>query len=333
MPDEDRLPIIMSDRRSTIRELLAPALARVEEAQYPLLFALAEREAARRYRSWAQAAENGASREGLLRCADREDEIAERIEGLFPDAARLQEDILARIPNFAEINQQAFEGLSMVEQYALQAAGERAGTETWTAFAAQAPEAAAKEVFLTCARLEAESADYLDAMSSDASPMDQVVRSFRRLVVEAGGRLRRISQEAALQSRGEGKWTVQEILGHLVDSASNNHQRFVRAQLQDSMVFLGYEQDRWVAVQRYQQASWPNLVTLWESFNLHLAAVMAATPDDLRLRPCRLHNLHEIAWELQPQDEPVTLDFFMRDYVAHLEHHLRQIDPTLAVPR
>jgi len=150
-------------------------------------------------------------------------------------------------------------------------------------------------------------------------------------VEEGAGRLREIPLEVARASRGEGKWTIQEILGHLVDSASNNHQRFVRAQLQDSMVFLGYEQDRWVTLQRYQEASWPLLVNLWESFNLHMAAIMEGISDDVRLRPCQLHNLHEIAWEIQSQDEPVTLDFFMRDYVAHLLHHLRQIDPGLGL--
>lgn len=153
----------MSDRRKTIRELLAPALEKVEKSHYPLLFALAEREAARRYRVWAEEAGKSELRKGLLLCADREEEIAVRIEGLYPEAARLQQEILERLPGFAALNQEAFAGLSLVEQYALQAAGERAGAETWTAFAEEAADDAVRDVFLACARLEAESAEYLES--------------------------------------------------------------------------------------------------------------------------------------------------------------------------
>jgi hypothetical protein len=121
------------------------------------------------------------------------------------------------------------------------------------------------------------------------------------------------------------KWSPREILGHLIDSASNNHQRFVRAQFTDDLVFPGYEQDSWVRVQRYQEAPWPDLIRLWRGLNLHLARVMAATPEAERTRPRRRHNLHQIAWRAVPAAEPATLDYFMADYVGHLKHHLRQI--------
>jgi hypothetical protein len=122
-----------------------------------------------------------------------------------------------------------------------------------------------------------------------------------------------------------GKWSPREIIGHLIDSASNNHRRFVLAQQQDDLVFPGYQQDAWVAAQRYQDAPWEELVSLWRGFNLHLARVMEAAPESERTRPRTRHNLHQIAFRTIPEDQPATLEYFMRDYVDHLEHHLRQI--------
>jgi hypothetical protein len=57
---------------------------------------------------------------------------------------------------------------------------------------------------------------------------------------------------------------------------------------------------------------------------------MEATPEDVLGMARSDHNLHQLAWEVVPEDEPVTLEYFMRDYVGHLKHHLRQIDPDLA---
>lgn len=122
-----------------------------------------------------------------------------------------------------------------------------------------------------------------------------------------------------------GKWSPRQIIGHLIDSASNNHQRFVRTALQDDMIFPGYEQDRWVELQQYDRASWRDLVSFWAAFNRQLATVMAAIPDDARSRPRTRHNLDEIATHGIPATEPATLDYFMNDYVDHLEHHLRQV--------
>jgi hypothetical protein len=127
------------------------------------------------------------------------------------------------------------------------------------------------------------------------------------------------------QRPAPGKWSPREIIGHLIDSASNNHQRFVRVRWQDDLVFAGYAQEDWVAAQRYADAPWPELITLWAAFNRHLARVMAATPDEILTRTRARHNLDTLAWRPVPADEPATLDYFMRDYVDHLNHHLRQI--------
>lgn len=138
-------------------------------------------------------------------------------------------------------------------------------------------------------------------------------------------RLRDLSDTEAGAPRAAGKWSAKEIIGHLIDSASNNHGRFMRAQFSDDLVFPGYEQEKWVAVQRYADAPWADLVALWRGFNLHIARVMANAPDDVRRAPRSRHNLDQIAWRTVPPDQPATLESFMDDYVDHLEHHLGQI--------
>lgn len=121
------------------------------------------------------------------------------------------------------------------------------------------------------------------------------------------------------------KWSPREVIGHLIDSASNNHQRFVRAAWQDDLVFPGYTQDGWVDLQKYAEAPWGELLDLWSAFNRQLARVMAAVPEETRVRPRARHNLDEIAWRTVPRNQPATLDYFMADYVGHLEHHLKQV--------
>ena len=155
--------------------------------------------------------------------------------------------------------------------------------------------------------------------------MTSAASELRQLLERSGLLLRSLEPAATTKHPLPGKWSPREIIGHLVDSASNNHQRFVRANLQDDLIFPGYEQDSWVALQRYQSVDWLELVTLWESFNRHIAHVMDAIPDTVRNRPHRKHNLHEIAWQTVPASQPTTLDYFLHDYVAHMRHHLRQI--------
>ncbi|MBD0369838.1 MAG: DinB family protein [Pyrinomonadaceae bacterium] len=155
--------------------------------------------------------------------------------------------------------------------------------------------------------------------------MQSYVIELREAVEQAMPHLLSLSDEESAQSRAEGKWSPREIIGHLIDSASNNHQRFVRAQFQDDLIFPRYAQEDWVRVQDYNHAPWQELLTLWQSYNLQLARVMAAVPEEIRLREHNKHNLHQIGWQTIPQDKPATLDYLMSDYVAHLKNHLRQI--------
>jgi len=163
-------------------------------------------------------------------------------------------------------------------------------------------------------------------MTAGMTPEDEL-----RAAVETIRPLLERSGEPVVSRRpGPGKWSAKQVLGHLVDSASNNHQRFVRAQLTDDLVFPGYQQETWVALQRYDEAPWPELVTLFTSFNIHLARVIAAIPPEVRLKTRTRHNLHQLAWKPVPESEPTTLEYFLRDYVGHLKNHLAQVERALA---
>jgi hypothetical protein len=147
----------------------------------------------------------------------------------------------------------------------------------------------------------------------------------RDALTAAEPRLRAISEKQSATPRAPGKWTPREIIGHLIDSASNNHQRFVRGARQDDLVFPGYEQDAWVALQRYGETPWRELLEFWLSFNRHIARVMATVPEEARLRVRARHNLDELATHAPTRADQATLDYFMHDYVDHLELHLGQI--------
>jgi hypothetical protein len=84
-------------------------------------------------------------------------------------------------------------------------------------------------------------------------------------------RLSAISDFEASISPSPGKWTPKQVIGHLIDSASNNHQRFVRANFTDDLIFAGYDQEKWVLLGAYADAPWNSLLSLWREFNLHRA--------------------------------------------------------------
>ena len=155
--------------------------------------------------------------------------------------------------------------------------------------------------------------------------MAEWLDDFKQTIDGASTRLLAISESDSEQPRAEDHWSAKQILGHLIDSAANNHARFVVAQLKDDLVFPGYDQNGWVSTNHYQEAAWPQLVELWRSYNLHLHHVMTHADNAKMKTPCTLHTLQEIAFNTVPKAEPVTLEYLMQDYVVHLKHHLAQI--------
>lgn len=132
--------------------------------------------------------------------------------------------------------------------------------------------------------------------------------------LEIVDRLREIDEATAARPRAPGKWSRKQILGHLVDSAANNHQRFVRLQLSPRIDLPGYDGDDWVRLQRYQDRPWREIIELWRAYNVQLASLIRD------VNAAALLNV----WR-KPDGQELNLEFIMRDYVVHLRHHLEQI--------
>jgi hypothetical protein len=150
----------------------------------------------------------------------------------------------------------------------------------------------------------------------DANTWENLAADIESTVKEACRELESLSNEIIETRPKPGEWSVKEVIGHLVDSASNNHQRFVRLQVADALFFPDYSQDndRWVAIQTYQEASWADLLALWRHFNFHLAHLIR-TVDEVCL---------EHIWVVD-EDTSITLVELMIDYLRHLKDHMQQI--------
>lgn len=144
--------------------------------------------------------------------------------------------------------------------------------------------------------------------------MQNALNELESLLSMAVPRLLALSESECSSRPNDDKWSKKETLGHLIDSASNNHQRFVRAQLSNEIRLPGYEQQDWVRTQSYHTESWENLVQLWKAYNVHLIHLGTKIPAE------RLNSMCFIG-----TNEPVTLEFVIVDYVRHVKHHLQQI--------
>ena len=146
--------------------------------------------------------------------------------------------------------------------------------------------------------------------------MNEIQKSIQRLQDLCNfipGHLAGINEEAFTYSESDSKWSKKQILGHLIDSAANNHQRFVRIQYEDEPIIY-YDQNEWNRVQYYNNTDSEELKQLWKLYNLHLLHVIKhITPESLQ-RKGVLKNGNKY-----------SLAFYINDYVEHLEHHLHQI--------
>ena len=159
---------------------------------------------------------------------------------------------------------------------------------------------------------------------SERGSYQQFLNDFEQTVREATARLQTISP-AESDQHGTGEWSRKQILGHLIDSAANNHQRFVRAQFSDDLAFPGYDADQWVDAQKYTDTAWPDLIELWRAYNLHLVHVVSRIPEPVLTQPRNKHTLDKIAFKTVHPSVPATLEYLIRDYLDHLKHHLDQI--------
>jgi hypothetical protein len=122
-----------------------------------------------------------------------------------------------------------------------------------------------------------------------------------------------ISEEEFACKQSPDKWSKKEILGHLIDSASNNHQRFIRVQFEEAPL-ITYNQNQWNRASHYENMESAHLISFWTLYNKHLLEIARQIPAEAFSRQCCI-----------AKEQPVTLEFIINDYLRHLEHHLHQI--------
>ncbi|WP_168208817.1 GNAT family N-acetyltransferase [Chitinophaga sp. XS-30] len=147
-------------------------------------------------------------------------------------------------------------------------------------------------------------------------PLASLAGNLRETVAQAAERLLHFSDIEAGLKPAPHKWSRKEILGHLIDSATNNYARFVRGQQAEYQELPSYTQDFWVEARQYQREDWKTLVSLWKSLNEHIASIFPLIPE------AALGNICVIG-----ANAPVTLQYIAEDYLRHLQHHLGQIFP------
>ena len=145
--------------------------------------------------------------------------------------------------------------------------------------------------------------------------LQTAISQLEKHIQEVPGQFKQISQEIVLQKPGPDKWSKQEILGHLIDSAINNLKRFTDAQyLPRPYQVPRYQQNDLVVINRYQQLPIDHLLQLWSLLNQQIAYVVSNIPNE------------KLSYTvIIPSGESRTLEWIAIDYVDHMEHHLKQV--------
>jgi hypothetical protein len=142
----------------------------------------------------------------------------------------------------------------------------------------------------------------------------ELARQFRADIEALDLSLSGLPAELAEVPWRPGGWTRKQIVGHLLDSCTNNRQRFVRAAIDGAYAGPGYTQDAWVAAHGYADLEWGTLLRWWRTEHEILAAVVDRIPEDRLAARCTVGS-----------DKPVTLRFLIEDYIAHQKHHFAQL--------
>lgn len=150
-------------------------------------------------------------------------------------------------------------------------------------------------------------------------------RKLRNIIAMANISLDKISDADFEYKPNSTTWSKKEILGHLIDSAYNNHQRFIRAEGQGNLIFQGYDQVDWVIKNNYQNRSTDELIHTWVTANLHLCCLVETLSATTLQEETIDHNFHEIGMVRPPEGAPSSLEYLFWDYIFHVEHHLAQI--------
>jgi len=153
----------------------------------------------------------------------------------------------------------------------------------------------------------------------------QLSKKLNNILEENEPLLRSLSPEEISYKPLADKWSKQEILGHLIDSALNNYQRFIRAEEKGNLIFEGYNQDGWVAKNNYQNRDVTELISLFISINKHIAGLIAQLNENDLKKMTSDHNFDKICMRPLEKGMPSSLAYLIEDYIFHLKHHLKQI--------
>lgn len=144
--------------------------------------------------------------------------------------------------------------------------------------------------------------------------MKNIANQIYEMVGKIEPQLRRMTEEDLRYKSSPDEWSKKEILGHLIDSAANNHQRFIRAVYHVADQFPTYDQVEWVKIQKYNEIPSRTLIAFWVAYNIHLCHVIDCIPSDAESSPCNIGK-----------EEPVPLDYIVKDYLRHLRHHVEDL--------
>jgi hypothetical protein len=145
----------------------------------------------------------------------------------------------------------------------------------------------------------------------------KVVKRLQEHINIVPSKFLKYSEEELRRNPEPNKWSKKELLGHLIDSATNNHLRFIKIQFMPEPLFVeGYAQNDWVRIQKYNEIDTQHLVNFWKIYNEHILFIIQNTPEE---------KLNLKITAEQPFEEAETLFLLMKDYVDHIDHHLNQI--------
>ncbi len=142
--------------------------------------------------------------------------------------------------------------------------------------------------------------------------IEQALDKWNFLVENVPNVLIQINEDEMAKKVAFNKWSKKEILGHLIDSATNNHQRFVRGQF-ETVPEISYDQNNWNTFSYYQQIDSQQIITFWTIYNRQLIEIIKRIPSD---------NLKKM---IRVGAKTVTIENLVIEYIEHLEHHINQL--------
>ncbi len=151
-----------------------------------------------------------------------------------------------------------------------------------------------------------------ERIEKETEMIEQTIKRLEYLTEMIPNLLYEIGEENLSFKISEEKWSKKEIIGHLIDSATNNHQRFVRGQFENKPE-ISYDQNKWNEFNFYQSIKGQQIISFWTIYNKQLLEIIKKIPNE------------NLSREVKIAENILTLKFLITDYVAHLEHHLKQI--------